>query len=360
MISISRLKNSISGMLHTTLEQQKRSHYAGFIILASIIFFTTGYSLGSYIQKGRYASFVQSFRNIRENSDKYQFINPLIGGVSAPATDVGVFDDSKAAVESYLASQKKQGDLYDYSFYFRDINSGLWFGVNENASFSPASLFKLPVAIAVYKEGEDDPTFLKKVLTYTPALAKENSSTELNADSILVPGQSYTVEQLVATMITASDNGAKDLLLSVLKKDYLNKLFAIVSLVDPSATQNYQISSIKYTLFFRVLYGSSYLTEEHSELLLGLLTKSSFKDGIVAGIPKDILVAHKYGMYEFPEFSKGVSRLVQQVHDCGVVYHSDRPYIVCFMTKGKDQATLFRIIAHVSEMVYQDQENGDH
>ncbi len=326
--------------------------------LAVVLFVTAitiGFFIGMHVQKDNYKEFVRSFRNIRENSEKFTFINPLIGGVSAPATDVGLFTDTKEKIETYLKDQERKKNLYDYSFYYRDLNTGLWFGANDASEFLPASLFKLPIAIAAYKQAEDESPFLNKKVMYTKDIAERNTLIQLNAQSTLVVGNSYSVEDLVKIMLTASDNGAKDLLLSVMNIRYIDQLFSLVSLVDPRDVKAYQISSRKYAHFLRMLYGSSYLNEEHSELILSMLAKSEFKDGLVAGVPSDIQIAHKFGAYQAEAQVDGQRVMAQQLHDCGIVYHRERPYIFCFMTQGKDVQNLYDIISHISRIVYDDQ-----
>ena len=328
-------------------------------LLAILISASVSYFVGLKVQEEKYAHFLQGFRNIRENSDKYNFINPLIGGASPPATDVGIFTDIKEDIVSYLADEEKKGNLYDYSFYFRDIGTSFWFGANEATTFFPASLFKLPIALAVYKEGENDPTFLKRIVVYTQDLSNANTSVQENSQTALVVGKTYSIEGLVEMMLTTSDNGAKDLLLGQLNKTYLNQLFEVVALIDPLTVRTYEISSQKYALFLRVLYGSSYLNEEHSELILKILSKSTFDQGLIAGVPGNVPIAHKYGAYEFEEEINGEKVLAQQLHDCGIVYHAEKPYIFCFMTKGKDAATLYQIISHMSKMIYDYQEREE-
>lgn len=319
-----------------------------------------GYFYGISVQKNKYATFIKSFRNIRENTDKYDFINPLIGGSSAPATDVGMYSDLKESIIASLSEDEHKGSLYSYSLYFRDLGTGFWFGINESDNFSPASLFKLPISIATYKQGEDNPSFLKKEVVYTKEISLLNSSIKSNSDSSLAIGRSYSVEDLVEIMITQSDNGAKNLLLTVIDKSYLNKLFALVALGDPQTSSVYQISAIKYALFLRVLYGASYLNNDNSERILGYLSKSTFSDGLVAGLPKAVPVAHKFGVYEFDDTVNGTITHVQQLHDCGVIYHAKKPYILCIMTKGKDLLSLYTVIAKASKLIYEDQERDNH
>lgn len=326
-------------------------------IFASILFLVIGYFVGVSIQKERYVSFLSSFKNIRQNSDRYKFINPLIGSVSGPGTEVGIFSDIKSDIVSYLKKEKKNENLYGYSLYVRDLSTGLWFGDHENDNFFPASLFKLPIALAVYKQGEDDPSFLKRRLIYTQEISNINTAVQVNSASNLTVGQSYTVEELVLDMIVLSDNGAKNLLLSSMDGKYIDQLFEAVALVDPSKKEKYIISSRQYALFLRILYGSSYLNEENSERIMEMLAKTDFKQGIVAGVPGNVEVAHKYGVYEIEEEINGVTKNARQLHDCGIVYHEDRPYIFCLMTKGKDSETLYNIVAKVSETVYEYQES---
>ncbi len=326
------------------------------VVILLVVALSAGYFFGSYIQKNKYKDFVKSFRTLRENSDKFAFINPLIGGVSLPATEVGLFTKTKDEIEDYLQAEEKKGNLYDYSFYYRDLNTGLWFGANDSAEFLPASLFKLPIAIAAYKQAEDDPYFLDKRLQYTQEIADRNILIQLNAQSTLSVGSFYSVKELINIMLTASDNGAKDLLLNVMDMRYIEQLFSIVTSLSPTDAMAYQISSRKYAHFLRMLYGSSYLNEEHSEFILSLLAKSTFKDGLAAGVPGNILIAHKFGAYQVEEKINGREIMTQQLHDCGVVYHQDRPYVFCLMTKGKNLEILYKVISKVSKIVYDEQE----
>ena len=344
-------------LTHTVFSFIVKNKVASIVTLAVIISSLGGFAAGRYFQETRYTSFLKGFQNIREDSGKYDYINPLIGSISPPATSVGIFADVKDEVVSYLAKEAKKEVLYGYSFYFRDLGTGLWFGTNENADFFPASLFKLPIAIAIYKQGEDVPEFLKKKVLYTKEISDINDSVQANSKSSLTVGAWYSVDELVRIMLIESDNGAKNLLLSVLENRYIDNLFTAVSLVDPSKAKSYTVSSRQYALFLRILYGSSYLNEEHSEYLMKILAETKFDQGMVAGLPRNIKVAHKYGVYEFEESVNGVTRNAEQLHDCGIVYDKEKPYIFCLMTKGKDLEDLYRIISHVSELIYKNQQS---
>jgi beta-lactamase class A len=346
-------KNTSIQVFFTKLWQHQK--YKNIVIFFMIVgLFSTGFFVGDYLQQNRIRQYILTFQNIRDVDRNFSYINPLLGVISAPATDIGMYTDIKDDISDYLEEEKKEGGLYDYSFYFKDLTSPMWYGINEDASFAPASLFKLPIAIVAYRQGEADPSFLNKVLVYTQVMKDANTAVTGNEVSSLVVGRGYSVEELVKIMLELSDNGAKDLLSSALEPKYVSELFDVMSLVDPMSSRSYEISSRKYALFLRLLYNGSYLHSRHSEYLLSILAKSAFKDGLVAGVPKDTVVAHKFGTYETQESIEGNITNVSILHDCGIVYHEETPYVICFMTKGKDIPTLLKIISHVSKMVYDD------
>lgn len=151
-------------------------------------------------------------------------------------------------------------------------------------------------------------------------------------------------------MLIDSDNGAKDLLYSIVDKKVFSEIFRLLGVTEPSNVLEYQLSPKDYALFFRMLYGGTYLTGEDSERLLEILTRVKFKDGLVAGVPDGITVAHKFGTFTLTD-SAG-SKIGIELHDCGVVYHQESPYILCVMTKGQDPQKLARFISDVSSIVY--------
>lgn len=321
--------------------------------------FVAGFFLGEHKEKKVVKKYIASFKNLRDEGDKFQFINPLLGGFSDPATEIGIYTDIKDDVEDFFLKEKKEGRLYDYSFYFKDLGSPLWFGINEEKSFTPASLFKLPIAIIVYRQAETNPSILQRTLTYTQEMKDINQSIPGNDDSVLVVGKSYTVEELTRIMLEFSDNGAKDLLANVIEEKSVSELFAAISLIDPLSSTSYEISSRKYAFFLRILHNGGYLKKASSEYLLSLLSKSAFKDGLVAGVPGNIVVSHKFGVHDTVVTINGKDEAMSVFSDCGIVYYEDSPYALCIMTQGKSISDLLKIVSHVSKMVYEDAKKSE-
>ncbi len=83
---------------------------------------------------------------------------------------------------------------------------------------------------------------------------------------------------------------------------------------------------------------------------LTYLVNSEFKEGIAGGVPSEIKVAHKFG-------ERTLSADLKHLHDCGIVYYPDNPYILCVMTRGNNYQELSNIIKTISKMTYDEVES---
>ena len=72
----------------------------------------------------------------------------------------------QSKVEELIKNEQSTGKVRDVAVYFRSLSDGMWFGINENEKFSPASLLKVPVMMAYLKLAESDPDILKKKYAY--------------------------------------------------------------------------------------------------------------------------------------------------------------------------------------------------
>ncbi|MFZ1074868.1 MAG: serine hydrolase [Minisyncoccia bacterium] len=285
-------------------------------------------------------------------SSPYKLLHPIIG-ISLPGDQFGNgFPDVRSEIQSSV-SALPAGTVTRYAVYLRDLNSGKWEGINENDLYDPASMLKVVVAIAAYRQAEQQPEFLSTPLTYTPALAQINAQLAFALPSDLQVGQSYTVPALVEKELTDSDNGAVYTLLNSINQQVLDAVYGDLSIPSPSATSSvgYKISPREYSRFFRILYnGTLSLNWADSEQILEDLSQSTYTEGLAAGIPSGITVAHKYG-----EHVDGSNNVVNDVElsDCGIVYYTPRPYFLCAMTEGKNPTALDAVIAQISKLVYQ-------
>ncbi len=130
----------------------------------------------------------------------------------------------------------------------------------------------------------------------------------------------------------------------------LSQVYTDLGIENPdNAPEGYLISAKTYSLFFRILYNATYLNRTLSERALDILSKATFKDGLVAGVPEGSTVAHKYG-----EHIDSVDGQISDVelHDCGVIYATSKPYFLCVMTRGSKVEDLTKLIKDISKLVY--------
>lgn len=278
---------------------------------------------------------------------KFSLINPLLE--VEPNLEFTELRPFKYKVSAIIDVHLSSGDVSHVSVYFRDLNNGPLFGINEKEPFTPASLLKVPLMLAVFKHAEDEPDFLQQLVRYD---APPDSSPDI-ATTTLRAGSFYSVDDLLRSMIVNSDNGAAFLLRAMTGPGALEEVYNDLGISIPAVrTADEPISVREYGTFFRMLYNASYLSRAHSQKALELLAASQYADGLIAGVPRGVRVAHKFGE------RSNLADDNRQLHDCGIVYHPSRPYILCVMTRGRDFARMSSVISGVSRTVYAEVSDG--
>lgn len=279
----------------------------------------------------------------------YQFINPLLECESTNFSQNVALDPLKNQITETINQLKSSGLVSFVSVYYRDLNEGPWIGINEKENFSPASLIKVPLMITYYRQAEKNPDILKQTLTYLPA--KDELVQDILPSVTLTPSEKYTIDDLIRNMIVYSDNQAYELLLNNIDDQQLVETYQNLGVDISRAYENPNgnIISVKsYAAFFRILFNASYLNHEMSEKALKLLSQIKYTDALVKGINNpQIIVSHKFGERTFNDTGE------KQLHDCGIVYIPQKPYLVCIMTRGDDFTKLSSSIAQISKTIYQ-------
>lgn len=270
-------------------------------------------------------------------------IHPLLDIEEFEFKEVRPFKHKVEQLRRELTAKKKVTVL---AMYFRDLDNGLAFGLDQQMPFQPASLLKLPVMMALMKKYESDPGLLAARLplrTRTPGELEPYFPPSV----ALVAGQEYSIDELLTAMISRSDNEALHTLLAALDvKDYV-RVYEDLGLRIPNVRdEDDPVTVREYATFFRMLYNASYLSKDMSQKSLEYLAASDFDMGLEAGVPPTTTVAHKFGE---TGRGKGAPR---QLHDCGIIYHPTKPYLLCVMTRGSDMKAMTEAIAATSSLVY--------
>ncbi len=304
---------------------------------------------------------VNTIRPIRENNQEYHFIYPLLYYTFG---DIASYYEDKtleAKINTYIQSQYKTQNAQSISVHFRDYSNSHWAGVNQNVQYHPGSMMKVIIMMGYFREAEGNlfgAAGLNKTLTYTAAINSQTTSVPFALSTNLTVGKSYSIDYLLQDMIGNSDNGAETLLLDNVNNTILNQAYVDLGITTPDVSgSNYTISPAQYSNFLRILYNSTYLTEQYSEQALTLMSQSSYTEGITAGVPAGVTVAQKYG--ERVD-STGNTINAIELSNCGIVYVPNHPYSLCIMTKKnitttpgpQDETALANIIKNISSIVY--------
>lgn len=246
----------------------------------------------------------------------------------------------RTALKEYVG--KQEGKL---GVYFEYLPSGTSIGVNDKEEVKLASLSKVPIAMSIYKKIE------RGQMSPSDKLVIEKKHLNPKFGDLWKRGEgtSLSVQELVELALAQSDNTAYDVLFDQLSGDEINEVYEGLDIPVNQTEEEGElfplVSPKSYSSIFRSLYLSSFLTEEHSNLILQILSQTPFNDKIAAGVPGGIPISHKIGVFTREDTSRDV------FIDCGIVYVPERPYILCgFVLDSEEKAK--EHISHVSKMIY--------
>ncbi len=291
---------------------------------------------------------------IREPMDgKYAYIDPLLMVDVSMAGQPSQFSALHTTFQSMLNKQQQNGTIDSASISFREFNTGQWVSINPNDTYSPASLLKIPLMIAIFRVAETNPAILDRRIRYDGSFNLNDFEGVFTPSHPLQKGATYTVLELIQHMLAYSDNNATYLLSQQIDSDTENEVYTDLGLSLPTDPTNPSVDFMtvkQYASFFRVLYSSTYLTRQYSEQALSLLAQSDFTYGIRAGVATSTPIANKFG--ERTQYDSKGNIAEQELHDCGIVYTKDNPYLLCVMTKAKTFAGAAQFIRAVSKTAY--------
>lgn len=233
-----------------------------------------------------------------------------------------------------ITADNKSGSV---SIYFEYLNSGANIQINNDTSFYPASLVKLPAAMAVMKKVESGQWHMDNRLV----LMEQDRDSRFGTLYTQPVGTSFTIEDLLKAELIRSDDTAHNILMRNLSESELNDLRDAIGLED-LFNERGQVSAKEYSRLFRALYESSYLTRADSERILQWLTETSFNNMLASGLPAHTTFAHKIGEDDEQ----------QNYLDSGIVYLSNRPYMLTVMAKDHDQKSADTIMKQISSAAY--------
>ena len=276
---------------------------------------------------------------ITEESSKYPYLSKRV--FIENQNDILInFVGLRSVLREYVSTQKAK-----IGVYFEYLPSGTSIGVNDTREFAQASLVKVPIVMTAYKFIEQGKIDINQKLTIRPELIDKKFGDLWRKGA----GAQVTVAEAIRLSLVESDNTAAKLLIAALPVGEVDKLFDSLDIPRRSIDNSPFISPKSYSSIFRSLYLASTISVEHSNAILEHLSRSLFKDQLVAGVSGgNIKIAHKIGEYQ-PDNNPSQTFY----SDCGIIYVPSRPYMLCVMTEDVSKTKADEYIRTISKLTYE-------
>ena len=243
---------------------------------------------------------------------------------------------------------------------FRMLDGSGEMFIEPDKPFHAASTMKIPVMIELFRQVAAGQVSLDDQLTIrnefrsivdgsTYALSVEDDS---DREVYAAVGRTMTLRQLCELMITVSSNFATNLLIEKLGVEKIRAtvtrlgadgMQVLRGVEDDKAFQkglnNSTTARGLLILLERIANGKA-VDPTSDAKMVEILKRQKFNEGIPAGVPRGIAVAHKTG---------NITRIN---HDAAIVY-APRPYVLVVLVRGiEDEKKSAAVIAEISRALY--------
>jgi len=313
------------------------------VLIAVFVAFLTGFFIGNSLNQSKNEEEI-----LTKKRSELLYLSPRI--FLEDQNDILLrFVDLRANLQEYV----KKNSANNLGMYFEYLPSGVSIGINEKEEYILASLLKVPLVMAVYKQVEEGKLNLGEEVKVE---AKHIDSTFGNLWR-KGAGYSLTLREAIRLTLQESDNTAKNALFDIVPPGSIEDVFDNLDIPKIRVGEFAAATPKNYSSILRSLYLSSYLGESSSNDILQILTETIFNDKLPAGVPEDIKIAHKIGVYDLPNTTTPILESVYT--DCGIVYVPKRPYILCMMTRSPED-TAKKYMSEISQMIYKYVSTSNH
>jgi beta-lactamase class A len=278
-----------------------------------------------------------------------------------PASSAAI--DKPGAIDSKRIEELiRESGAETVAVAFYDLATGEQSLIKPDEVFHAASTMKVPVMMEVFrqaKEGQlslEDFIAIKNDFISIADNTRYSISAESDSEQSLYKriGQAETVRELVRLMIDMSSNLATNLLIERVTAPRVMNLMDLLGaknmrvlrgVEDQKAYRqglNNTATARDLMIILRSIAERRAVSSKASDEMTKILLDQRFNEGIPAGLPASVRVAHKTG---------SITRIN---HDAGIVYPPGRkPYVLVVLTRGiDDEKRAHKLIADISRAVF--------
>ena len=274
---------------------------------------------------------------------------------------VAFAQDAKLATAESAISARIAKSGADVAVYFRTLDGKAQWSVRADDVFHAASTMKIPVMIELFHQVQEG----KVKLTDTLLIKNEfhsivdgspytlNASDDSEGELYKGEGQKRTLRELCELMITVSSNLATNLLIEKLGVENIRAEVHMLGadgmnvkrgVEDGKAFEkglNNTTTARGLGILLQAIAEGKAMDAASSNEMVAILEGQKFNEGIPAGLPKGIPVAHKTG------------EITKIHHDAAIVF-AKRPFILVILVRGlAEKLDSAALMAGISKSLYQ-------
>jgi len=295
------------------------------------------------------------FRTTRTTLLALSILAVLTASLSASAQGPKLIA-AESAIQKQIASSGA-----DVAVYFHTLDGAAQWSSRAGEPFHAASTMKIPVMIELFHQvaqGKlkfDGPLLIRNEFHSIVDGSIYQLNAEDDSENTLYhfEGQTRTLRQLCDLMITVSSNFATNLMIEKLGVENIRStvqqlgadgMNILRGVEDSKAFEkglNNTTTATGLGVLLQAIAQGKAVDPESSRQMVEILEHQKFNEGIPAGLPPGILVAHKTG------------EITKIHHDAAIVY-AKRPYVLVILVRGlpqiKDSSAL---MVGISRELYQ-------
>jgi len=246
------------------------------------------------------------------------------------ATPTPKFTLQKKTVEEILLPLRGE-----YGIFYEEIENKSSFGINEKEIFTAASLIKMPVLITLYREAEIGNINLDEIYKLQ-ANDKRGGAGSLQGRPV---GYEISYRKMAELMGKQSDNTAFNVVVNKLGAEKIQNTINSLGMKDTSYSENLT-SPVDMGLLLRKLYLEKIVSDKSRDEILSFITDTIWEDRIPAGVPEDIIVAHKIGTE------------IGVISDAGIIF-SSKPFILVIMTGEANELEAKKALPEITRKIWE-------
>jgi beta-lactamase class A len=226
-----------------------------------------------------------------------------------------------------------------YSVYYKNLETGKSFGIDENQINTGASVNKVPIIASLYLLAKEGKINLDDRITIQESDLQNYGTGSIRYQKM---PQVYSLRNLARLALKESDNTAAHVIELRVGEENVQKLVDSWGMTQTNMVEN-KTTPFDMGLIFEKIYRGEIADPANSQELLEFMSDTSFEDRIPKGVPTRIKTYHKTGDGE------------GFVHDVGLVSTDNGTYYLGVMTSdiGEQETETKNTIAEISKKIFE-------